>query len=381
MVIHEYNAKQLFAESGIPVTAGSVVTSPAEAETVTKQLGRPVVLKAQVHVGGRGKAGGVKFADDPETARAHAQSILGMEIKGLKVHEVLVTTAEQCLSESYVGIVLDRTAKKPVVMVSSAGGVDIEEVAANTPEKIHKRHIDPIEGMQPYQARSLAYHLYDDPSLAKQTADIIMKLYGVFSKSDASLAEINPLIATPEGKVIALDAKINIDDNALYRQPGIAAMRDPRAEDPAEAEAREAGLSYVKLDGVIGCMVNGAGLAMATMDLVKRYGSEPANFLDIGGSSNPKKVVTAFKIILSDPKVRAVLINILGGITRCDDVAMGIVEAFEQFQPGVPVVVRLAGTNEKAAAEILKHTGLPTADSLDEVVKMAIAMSQTSGRP
>ncbi|HPC16708.1 MAG TPA: ADP-forming succinate--CoA ligase subunit beta [Candidatus Hydrogenedentes bacterium] len=376
MVIHEHNAKQIFAGHGIPVTEGDIAATPGEAEVIARRIGKPVVVKAQVHVGGRGKAGGILFADDPETARAQAEKILGMTIKGLPVHEVLVTTAEKPLAESYVGIVLDRNAKKPVIMVSSAGGVDIEDVAARTPEKIRRQHIDPVEGIHPYQARRLAYYLYDDPVLAKQAADIILKLYGVFEDCDASLAEINPLIANPEGRIIALDAKMNIDDNALYRQPAIASMRDPKAEDPAEAEAREAGLSYIKLGGTIGCIVNGAGLAMATMDLVKRYGGEPANFLDIGGSSNPQKVVTAIKIILSDPKVRAILINILGGITRCDDVATGIVEAFRQFQPAVPVVIRLAGTNEAAAADILRHTGLPTAPSLDEVVKKAIEMSR-----
>jgi succinyl-CoA synthetase beta subunit len=376
MLIHEYNAKHLFAKCGIPVTDGDVCASAIEAEKSAKRIGRPVVVKAQVHAGGRGKAGGVKYAENPEAAKAHAQNILGMTIKGFEVHEVLVTKAERCVTESYVGIVMDRTAKKPVVMVSSAGGVDIEEVAAKTPEKIHRLHIDPVEGMHPFQARSLAYHLYNEPSLAKQAADIILKLYGAFTSCDASLAEINPLITNAEGKVIALDAKMNIDDNGLYRQPAIAAMRDLRAEDPAEVEAREADLSYVKLGGSIGCIVNGAGLAMATMDLVKRYGGEPANFLDIGGSSNPKKVVTAIKIILSDPNVEAILINILGGITRCDDVAIGIVEAFDLFNPTVPVVVRLAGTNEKAAADILKNMGLPTAHTLDEAVKKTIAMSQ-----
>ncbi len=376
MVIHEYNAKQVFAERGIPVTEGDLAASPSEAEAIAKRIGKPVVIKAQVHVGGRGKAGGVKFAEDPESAKKHAEAIIGMNIKGLTVNDVLVTAAEKCLTESYVGIVLDRAAKRPVIMVSKAGGVDIEEVAAKTPEKIHKLHIDPVEGMHAYQARDLAFRLYTDPSLAKQAADIIMKLYGVFATCDASLAEINPLITNPEGKVIALDAKMNIDDNGLYRQPAIAAMRDARAEDPAEVEARDAGLSYVRLGGSIGCIVNGAGLAMATMDLVKRYGAEPANFLDIGGSSSPKKVVTAIKIILSDTNVRAILINILGGITRCDDVATGIVEAFAQFKPSVPVVVRLAGTNEQAAAEILKTTGLPTAESLDEVVKKAIEMAR-----
>jgi succinyl-CoA synthetase beta subunit len=340
-----------------------------------------VVVKAQVHVGGRGKAGGVKLANGPAEARLHAAHILGMNIKGLDVHKVLVVAAEQCVTESYVGIVLDRATKTPVVMVSAAGGVDIEEVAAKTPEKIHRLHIDPVTGMHPYQARNLARKLYSDPVLAKQAADIIMKLYRVFWNCDASLAEINPLITNPEGKVIALDAKINVDDNGLYRQPRIAAMRDRNAEDPGEAEAREANLSYVRLGGSIGCIVNGAGLAMATMDLVKRYGAEPANFLDIGGSSSPKKVVTAIKIILSDANVQAILINIMGGITRCDDVANGIVEAFAQFKPEVPVVVRLAGTNEKAALEILKTTGLPTANSLDEVVKKAIEMAKTYSTP
>lgn len=376
MVIHEHNAKQLFAGRGIPVTDGNLAASPEEAEAAARRLGKPVVVKAQVHVGGRGKAGGIKHAENPEAAKAHARNILGMTIKGLSVNEVLVTEAEECLTESYVGIVIDRVVKKPVVMVSRSGGVDIEEVAAKSPEKIRRMYIDPVEGIYLFQARSLAYYLYDDPALAKQAADIIMRLYTVFMTCDASLAEINPLITNPEGKVIALDAKINIDDNGLFRQPEIAAMRDPRSEEPAEVEARAAGLSYVKLGGSIGCIVNGAGLAMATMDLVKRYGAEPANFLDIGGSSNPQKVVTAIKIILSDPNVRAVLINILGGITRCDDVAAGIIEAFRQFRPTVPVVVRLAGTNEKAAAEILKSTDLPTAPSLDEVVKKAIELSR-----
>lgn len=381
MLIHEHNAKQVFAEQGIPVTEGGLAATPEEAEAIARRIGRPVVVKAQVHVGGRGKAGGVKYAETPEAAKLHAQIILGMCIKGLQVHEVLVTLAETCLSESYLGIVLDRQAKKPVVMVSPDGGVDIEEVAAKTPEKIFRQHIDPVLGMHPYQARNLAFKLYDDPALAKQAAEIILTLYRVFLASDASLVEINPLITNPEGKVVAVDAKMNIDDNALYRQPKLAAMRDLRAEDPAEAEARAADLSYVKLGGEIGCIVNGAGLAMATMDLVKHYGGEPANFLDIGGSSNPKKVVSALKIILSDPKVSAILINILGGITRCDDVATGIVEAFRQFHPDVPVVVRLAGTNEGPAAAILKDTGLPAAGSLDEVVKKAIVMSRAPNSP
>jgi succinyl-CoA synthetase beta subunit len=381
MLVHEYNAKQVFAQCGIPVSEGEVAKSATEAEAIARRIGKPVVVKAQVHAGGRGKAGGVKFAEDPEAAGAEAQNILGMTIKGLEVHKVLVSAAETCTSESYVGVVLDRAAKKPVVMVSPAGGVDIEEVAAKTPEKIYRQHIDPMLGMHPYQARNLASKLYDDPALVKQAADIILKLYRVFWTYDASLAEINPLITNAEGKVLALDTKMNIDDNGLYRQPIIAAMRDLGAEDPAETEAREANLSYVRLGGYIGCIVNGAGLAMATMDLVKRYGGEPANFLDIGGSSNPKKVVAAVRIVLSDPKVRVILINILGGITRCDDVANGIVMALDELHPEVPVVVRLAGTNEKEAAEILKNTGLPTACSLDDVVKKAIEISRTRTAP
>ncbi len=376
MKIHEYQAKQVFAENGIPVPAGELATTPLEARDIAERLDKPVMVKAQVHVGGRGKAGGIKFAENPEAAKVLAQGILGMDIKGLKVQKVLVTAAEEIASESYVGIILDRATKEPVIMVSAEGGVDIEEVAAKTPEKIFKAYVNPIIGLQAYQARNLAYRLYREAGLVRQAADIIMKLYQVFWKVDASLAEINPLITNPHGNVIALDAKINIDDNGLYRQSVIAAMRDLDAEEPAEIEAREADLSYVKLDGNIGCVVNGAGLAMATMDLVKRYGGQPANFLDIGGSSSPGKVVSAMKIILSDPNVEAILINIFGGITRCDDVAHGIVEAFRQFQPKVPVVVRLTGTNEKEAADILQSVNLPFADTLDNVVKKAIELAR-----
>jgi succinyl-CoA synthetase beta subunit len=375
MKIHEYQAKQIFADSGIPVPPGDMATTSLEAVEIAERVGKPVMVKAQVHVGGRGKAGGIKYAENAEAAKVLAQSILGMDIKGLTVKKVLVTAAEDIISESYVGIILDRTTKQPVIMVSPAGGVDIEEVAAKTPEKIFKLYVDPVLGLKSYQARNLAYKLYRDISQVRQATDIIMKLYNVFWKVDASLAEINPLITNPSGEVIALDAKINIDDNGLFRQKEIAAMRDLDAEEPAEVEARQADLSYVKLDGNIGCIVNGAGLAMATMDLVKRYGGEPANFLDIGGSSSPQKVVTAMNIILSDPNVEAILINIFGGITRCDDVANGIVEAFKQFKPSLPVVVRLTGTNEQKAADILKSINLPFADTLDNVVKKAIALA------
>lgn len=375
MKIHEYQAKMIFAEAGIPVPAGEVATNAAEAFSIAERYNKPVMVKAQVHVGGRGKAGGVKYAENAEAARVLAQKIIGMDIKGLTVKKALVTVAEEILSEAYVGIILDRVTKRPVIMVSAAGGVDIEEVAAKTPEKIHKLYVDPIRGLCSYEARGLAFHLYRDINQVRQAADIIMKLYDIFWKCDASLVEINPLITTSGGKVIALDAKLNVDDNGLFRQKRIAEMRDLDAEDPAEVKARDADLSFVKLEGNIGCIVNGAGLAMATMDLVKRYGGEPANFLDIGGSSNPQKVVTAMQIILSDKNVRAILINIFGGITRCDDVANGIVQAFAELKPTVPVVVRLTGTNEKEAQKILASFRLPTADTLDGGVKKAIELA------
>ncbi|MDX9858620.1 MAG: ADP-forming succinate--CoA ligase subunit beta [candidate division Zixibacteria bacterium] len=378
MNVHEYQAKQLFAQAGIPVPPGDVATTPSEAFALAEQYNKPVMVKAQVHVGGRGKAGGVKYAENAEAARVLATKIIGMDIKGFEVKKVLVTVAEEILSEAYVGIVLDRASQRPVIMVSPAGGIDIEEVAAKTPEKIFKLAVDPVVGLKPFQARELAYRLYRDINQVRQAADIIMKLYNVYWQNDASLVEINPLVTVPGGAVIALDAKVNIDDNALYRQPAIAAMRDLDAEQPSEVKAREADLSFVKLDGNIGCIVNGAGLAMTTMDLVKRYGGEPANFLDIGGSSNPQKVVAAMSIILSDSNVKAILINIFGGITRCDDVANGIVEAYKELSPSVPVVVRLTGTNEKEAERILASMNLPTADTLDNVVKKAIKLAEAT---
>ena len=375
MKIHEYQAKQVFAEAGIPVPAGDVADTAARVVELAEDFNKPVMVKAQVHVGGRGKAGGIKYADSPEAAGVLGQKIIGMNIKGLTVKKVLVTVAEDILSESYVGIILDRDTQRPVIMVSAAGGVDIEEVAAKTPEKIHKLAVDPVLGLKSYQARHLAFKLYRDIGQIRQAADILMKLYKVFWEADASLVKINPLVTVPGGKVIALDAKMNIDDNALYRQSKISAMRDLDAEEPSEVKARDADLSFVKLDGNVGCIVNGAGLAMTTMDLVKRYGGEPANFLDIGGSSNPEKVVSAMEIILSDSKVRAILINIFGGITRCDDVANGLVQALNKLKPSVPVVVRLTGTNEKEAQRILASVDLPTADTLDAGVKKAIELA------
>ena len=376
MKIHEYQAKELFREIGIPVPAGKTAQTPDEAFEIATVIGGPVMVKAQVHVGGRGKAGGVKYAANANEARSHAGRILGMNIKGLTVKKVLITTAAEIKTEAYVGVILDRATKRPVIMVSAAGGVDIEEVAEKTPEKIQKLAVDPILGLRDFQVRDLAYKLFPHIAQVRQAAEIIKKLYQVFWKYDASLVEINPLITDGAGQVVALDAKLDVDDNALYRQPRIADMRDLDAEEPSEITAREGGLSFVKLEGNIGCIVNGAGLAMATMDLVKHYGGRPANFLDIGGSSNPRKVVDAMRIILSDSKVEAILFNIFGGITRCDDVANGIKQAFSELKPRVPVIVRLVGTNEELGNQILKTVNIETGgDSLDSVVKKTIALA------
>jgi succinyl-CoA synthetase beta subunit len=376
MKIHEYQAKELFAAAGIPVPSGKVVTTPEEALAVAREIGKPVVVKAQVLVGGRGKAGGVKIAKTPEEAGDRAGEILGMDIKGETVEKVLITEAVDIANEIYVGIILDRRTQRPLIMTSSEGGVEIEVVAKEKPEAIHRLTVDPLHGVLGFQARAVAGKLHDDFKVVGQIAGIIQKLYKAYDAADASLAEINPLIVTGEGKVIAIDAKINIDDSALYRHPDIEEMRDLAAEDPGEAHARKAGLSFVRLDGNVGCIVNGAGLAMATMDLVKTYGGEPANFLDIGGSSNPEKVITAMEIILKDENVRSILFNIFGGITRCDDVARGLVSAFEKMNLDVPVVVRLTGTNEAEAREILKRLpSLHTAETMDEAVKRAIELA------
>jgi succinyl-CoA synthetase beta subunit len=304
----------------------------------------------------------------------HAKAILGMTIKGLVVHRVLVAPAADIASESYVGIIVDRASQRPVLMVSPAGGIDIEEVAAKTPEKIHRLAIDPRFGLLAHQALGLGFRLYKDVAQARAAADIMQKLYAAVYAVGASLAEINPLVTTPDGRVLALDAKVVVDDNELDRRPEIAALRDATAEAPSEVAAREAGLTFIKLEGSVGCCVNGAGLAMATMDLVKYYGGAPANFLDIGGSSNPQKVVSALKIITADPHVKAILFNIFGGITRCDDVANGIVQATSQFPLKVPMVIRLTGTNEKEAVQILTKAGYSALTDMDEAVKQAVAL-------
>jgi succinyl-CoA synthetase beta subunit len=375
MDIHEYQAKERFMAAGIQVPAGAIATTADRAEAIAAKYGAAVMVKAQVHTGGRGKAGGVKFAADPAAAREHASNILGMDINGLTVEKVLVTIAEDIETEAYVGVLVDRATQAATFMVSPEGGMDIEEVAATNPDAIRKLTVDPRYGLLPHQAYWLANFLYDDPALIRQASRIIGQVYRAFVDSGASMTEINPLITTPDGQVKAIDAKMSIDDNELFRRAEVAAMRDSSSEPPSEKKAREAGLSYVKLDGTVGCCVNGAGLAMATMDLVKYYGGEPANFLDIGGSSNPDKVVAALEIITSDPSVKAILFNIFGGITRCDDVAKGIVEATRRIDIGVPIVIRLTGTNEEVALEILKDAGFPAYTSMDDVVEKAVQLA------
>ncbi|MDH3271846.1 MAG: ADP-forming succinate--CoA ligase subunit beta [Gemmatimonadota bacterium] len=375
MDIHEYQAKERFLAAGIPVPPGEIATTPDEAESIASKYGGPVMVKAQVHTGGRGKAGGVKYAKDAAEAREHATKILGMDIKGLRVEKVLVTPAEDIDTEAYVGVLIDRSTQSATFMVSAAGGMDIEQVAETQPDAIRRLAVDPRYGLLPHQAYWLANFLYEDPGLVKQASKAIAQLYRSFVDSGASMTEINPLITTPDGKVKAIDAKMSIDDNELFRRPEVAAMRDSSSEPPSETKAREAGLSYVKLDGSVGCCVNGAGLAMATMDLVKYYGGEPANFLDIGGSSNPDKVVSALEIITSDPNVRAILFNIFGGITRCDDVANGIVEATQRIDMKVPIVIRLTGTNEEKALEILEDAGFSAYTSMDDVVEKAVQLA------
>ncbi|MEP6571283.1 MAG: ADP-forming succinate--CoA ligase subunit beta [Gemmatimonadota bacterium] len=376
MNLHEYQGRALFRAAGIPMPDGDVASTPSEAESIARRLGGTVVVKAQVHAGGRGKAGGVKLAKTPGEAAEVAERILALTIKGLPVQKVLVVPAADIVSESYVGLIMDRETQRPVFMVSSAGGIDIEEVAAKTPEKILRLAVDPRYGLLPHQAQTLAFSLYTDIAQVRAAARIMEQLYTVFTSNGASLAEINPLVTTPEGKIVALDAKVVIDDNELERRPDLALLRDESAEAPSEVAARRANLTFIKLDGDVGCVVNGAGLAMATMDLVKYYGGDPANFLDIGGSSNPDKVVNALKIITSDPSVKAILFNIFGGITRTDDVANGIVTALKQFKVKVPIVVRLTGTNEAEAIKILEGIGMKALNDMDQAVELAVRLAK-----
>ena len=376
MNLHEYQAREILERAGIPFPQGAVASTAPEAKGIAERLGGSVMVKAQVHTGGRGKAGGVKLARNPAEAAEHASRILGMTINDLTVQRVLVVPAAEIASESYLGVIVDRAAQRPVVMASAAGGIDIEQVAARTPERIQRVTVDPRYGLLPHQATAIAFGLYHDLAQVRAAADIASRLYTAFYAVGASLAEINPLVTTPDGRVLALDAKLVVDDNELVRRPEISALRDLAAEAPSERQAREHGLSFIKLNGAVGCCVNGAGLAMATMDLVKFYGGEPANFLDIGGSSNPEKVVAALQIITADPGVKAILFNIFGGITRCDDVANGIVQAAQQFPLTVPLVIRLTGTNEAEAIVILTKAGFSGLTDMDDAVQRAVALAK-----
>ena len=375
MKIHEYQARDLFASYGLPVDKAYLCRSVDDAVKAYKEIDAPLlVVKAQVHTGGRGKAGGVKLAKDEVEVRKHAANILGMDIKGFTVDRILVGRAVDIQAEYYVSYVIDRNSKSTIMMLSREGGVDIEEVAAQTPEKIHKIVIDPLIGVPDYLAREAAFKLFDEIGQVRKAADALQKLYKLFIETDASLAEINPLVLTPEGEIKAIDAKMTFDDNALYRHPKIATLFEPTEEEKKEQLAKSKGFSYVHLGGEIGCMVNGAGLAMATMDMIKLYGGNPSNFLDIGGSSNPTKVIEAMKLLLSDKDVKVVLINIFGGITRCDDVARGLIEAFNQLKTDIPIVIRLTGTNEKEGRELLKGTQFHLAETMGDAGKMAVEL-------
>jgi succinyl-CoA synthetase beta subunit len=352
--LYEYQGKQLFARVGIPVSEGRLAESPAEARAAAEELGGPVVVKAQVLTGGRGKAGGVKLAADPAEAEARAGHILGLDIRGHVVRKLWIERASDIAKEYYLSVTFDRGEKKPLFILTTEGGVDIEEVAEQTPEALARLHVDPLVGFEPYQGRSLVFTAgIDDPGEQKQVMSIVGKLYGAFVEYDAMLCEINPLIVTPDGEVKALDSKFTVDDNALYRHPEVAEMRDPAAGDPQEALAREKGVTYVKLDGEIGILGNGAGLVMSTLDVIAQVGGRPANFCDLGGGGDAEGVVDALEVITSDGQVRSILFNIFGGITRCDEVARGILTALERMEIERPIVVRLDGTNAEEGRELL----------------------------
>lgn len=376
MKVHEYQAKELFKKYGIVTPREKMCRTVSEVVAASKEIGLPCVIKAQVMVGGRGKAGGIKLAKNEQEVKQHAENILNMEIKGIPVKKVLVSEAVDIGTEAYLGIIVDRTEKKTVVMACKEGGVEIEEIARQRPEAIYKVYADSLMGLMSHKAREIGLFLYEDPKVAFECASITSKLYKLFIDLDSSLAEINPLVLDKAGRLIALDAKLNFDDNGLFRHPEVEAMRDRESEDENELTAREQDLSYVRLAGNIGCVVNGAGLAMATMDLVKHFGGEPANFLDIGGSSSPEKVMNAMRILLKDKNVSVIFVNIFGGITRCDDVANGILQAKKALNIKQPIVARLTGTNEEKAMEILKEAGLIFAKTMDEGAQKAIALQK-----
>jgi len=376
MKLHEYQSKQIFSKYGVPIPKGRVASTAADARQIAEELGGRVVIKSQVLVGGRGKAGGIKLAKTPQEAEEIATQILSMEIKGLPVRKVLVDEAAAIGKEIYLGITNDRAARRPVMMASAAGGVEIEEVARLTPEKIIKVHIDPLLGLKDYQARNIAIGIDLPREHWKLFGQIAMGLWRAYVDCDATLAEINPLVITGDNRLVALDGKMVLDDNASFRHPDLNEMRDLDAEAPSEIEARKYGLSFIKLDGTIGCMVNGAGLAMTTMDIIKLFGGEPANFLDVGGGAGADKVAAAMRIILSDPNVDAVLFNIFGGITRCDEVARGVLAAMDEVKPKVPMVVRLVGTNAEEGRRILESANLITAETLADAARKAVAASK-----
>jgi len=375
MKLHEYQSKQLFARFGVPIPRGWVTSSATEARSLTEDLGGRSVIKSQVLVGGRGKAGGIRLAKSPDEAQQLATKILGMEIKGLPVRKVLVDEAAAIDQEIYLGITNDRSARKPVIMASASGGVEIEEVAVATPEKIFKVHVDPLLGIKDYQTRDIAAGIDLPRPYWKQFGEIIKSLWQVYCETDATLAEINPLVITKDKRLLALDGKMILDDNALFRHGDLADLRDLDVEAPSEIEARKYGLTYIKLDGNIGCMVNGAGLAMASMDIIKYFGGEPANFLDIGGGASSDRVAAALRIILADTSVKAVLFNIFGGITRCDEVARGIVAAMEEIKTSVPMVIRLVGTNAEEGRQILADAHMLPAETLAEAARKAVAVA------
>lgn len=384
MNIHEHQAKEILKQYGVAVPRGKVAFTVDEAVEAAKELGTDVVVvKAQIHAGGRGKAGGVKLAKSLDEVRAYAQELLGKKLvtyqtgpEGKEVKRLLIEQGCDIRKEYYVGMVVDRTTGRVVLMASEEGGVEIEEVAKRAPEKIVKEYIDPLTGLMPFQARKVAYAINIPKELVGKAVKFFMGLYQAFVDKDCSQAEINPLVVTGDGEVLALDAKLNFDDNALFRHPEIAALRDPNEEDPREQEAAKYDLSYIALDGNIGCMVNGAGLAMATMDIIKFYGGEPANFLDVGGGASVEKVREAFKIILSDPNVKGILVNIFGGIMKCDVIATGIVEAAKQVELKVPLVVRLEGTNVELGKKILAESGLDivSADSMADAAQKIVSL-------
>lgn len=369
MKVHEYQGKELFKEFGIPVQRGLLAFTPEEAENIARKIEGEVVVKAQVHAGGRGKAGGVKLVGTPKEAYSAANKILGMDIKGITVRKLLIEESVDIDKEYYVGLTIDRSSKKIVFMVSREGGIEIEEVAANTPEKIIKVFIDPVIGLKSFQIKELSQALFDGTEKQKAVALIFGKLYKLFIEKDCSLAEINPLVLTKDGEIVAIDSKVIFDNNAITKHPELHEMIDLDEEDVDELEAREHGLSFIKLNGKIGCIVNGAGLAMATMDIIKLFGGEPANFLDVGGSSSPDKITKAFELILKNKKVKAVLINIFGGITRCDDIAEGLILAKKNMNINVPVIIRLTGNNIDKAKTMLDSAGLSIYQNLEDAVK------------